>query len=395
MRVTLSGKRPIDFPIGFKTSLSNWDESNERVFDSNYSIDINKKIDEYRSAITDVFTRYEVLEKRVPTIYEVKELFNDIVGRKPIFKEEKITIKKAFEEYINTIGAQNNWSESSYKKNNTIKKHLIKTTNNIPLSEITVETLQSFVQALLHSGMRNTTVQKNYQFVRWFISWARRKGYYLGNADKDFKLRLKGTDGNQKEIIYLSLEELKKLENCDIPRQKKYLIQIRDVFLFCCFTSLRYSDVKVLRKADIINGNIRIVTQKTTDGLIIELNDRARTILDKYKDYQSKDGLALPVISNQKYNEYLKELGQLAGLDTQTRIVYYKGNKRYDEFYPKYQLLTSHVARRTFVVTALLLGIPVEVIIRWTGHSDYDALKPYVAIVDQLKKSEMNKFNSL
>ena len=396
MRVTLSGQRPIDFPIGFKTSLSNWDESNERVFESKYSIDVNQKIEEYKAAVTDVFTRYEVIEKRIPTIYEVKELFNDIVGRKPIFKEEEITIKKAFEEYIKTIGAQNNWSESSYKKNNTIKKHFLSVAKNMPISQVTPDLLQSFINTLLKCGMRNTTVSKDYQFVRWFLSWARRKGYYNGNADETFRPRLKGIDGNQKEIIYLTVEELNQIIACEIPEEKNYLSQIRDVFLFCCFTSLRYSDVKALRKADIINGNsIRVVTQKTTDGLIIELNDRARTILEKYKDYQSKDKFALPVISNQKYNEYLKELGQMAKLDTQTRIVYYKGSKRHDEFYPKYQLLTSHVARRTFVVTALLLGIPVEVIIRWTGHSDYDALKPYVAIVDQLKKSEMNKFNAI
>lgn len=397
MRVTLKGERPIDFPIGYKVDLNDWDEINERVFNSNYySLDINKKIDEYRSVINDIFTRYEVIEKRIPNINEVKELFNDVVGRKPVFKEEEITIKKAFEEYITTIGQQNNWSESSYKKNRTIKKHFLDISKNIYFSQITQDVLQSFTNMLLNRGMRNTTVLKDYQFVRWFLAWARRKGYYNGNADETFRPRLKGTDGNQKEIIYLTVEELNQIIACEIPEQKKYLIQVRDVFLFCCFTSLRYSDAKALRKADIINGNsIRVVTQKTTDGLIIELNDRALSILDKYKDYQSKGGFALPVISNQKYNEYLKELGQLAKLDTQTRIVYYKGSIRHDEFYPKWQLLTSHVARRTFVVTALLLGIPVEVIIRWTGHSDYDALKPYVAIVDQLKKSEMNKFNSI
>ena len=94
-------------------------------------------------------------------------------------------------------------------------------------------------------------------------------------------------------------------------------------------------------------------------------------------------------------NDYLKELGQMAGLDEPTRIVYFKGDRRIDEYYPKWQLLTTHCARRTFVVTALQLGIPVEVIIRWTGHASYEAMKPYVAIVDDLKKKEMNKFNLL
>ena len=227
------------------------------------------------------------------------------------------------------------------------------------------------------------------------MGWARRKGYYNGNADEEFKPRLKGTDGSHKDIIYLTLEELRQLREFQIPSQKNYLSHTRDVFLFCCYTSLRYSDVLSLKKSDIQGNAIHIVTQKTTDGLIIELNTKAREILNKYTSCNLPNDAALPVISNQKYNVYLKELGQLAGLDAKTRIVYYWGNQRFDEYYPKYALMTSHCARRTFVVTALQLGIPVEVIIRWTGHSDYDAMKPYVAIVDELKRKEMNKFDML
>lgn len=403
MRVTIQGETPVDFPTGCCVDSDFWDSSNFIVLDGftsdkgNTTESINETIAQFKQAALDALARYDLIEKKKPTNEEIKTLINDLTGRKPVFVEKKVTVKNVFDEYIETIGVQNNWSESSYKKNNTIKKHFLASIGKTDFNQITTDTLQAFVHSLLvKRGMRNTTIQKDYQFVRFFLRWARRKGYYQGNADEDFRPRLKGTDGNQKEIIFLTVEELNKLQNAKIPEQKNYLVQVRDVFLFCCFTSLRYSDVKALRKADIINGNaIRVVTQKTTDGLIIELNEKAQSILAKYKDYQSKDGCALPVISNQKYNEYLKELGELAELNEETRIVYYKGNQRFDEFYPKYQLLTSHVARRTFVVTALLLGIPVEVIIRWTGHSDYDALKPYVAIVDQLKKSEMAKFNKL
>ncbi|MDD3019512.1 MAG: phage integrase SAM-like domain-containing protein [Alphaproteobacteria bacterium] len=403
MRVTIQGETPVDFPTGCCVDSDFWDSSNFIVIDGfvgekgNTTDSINETISHFKQAALDAFARFDIIEKKKPTNEEIKTLINDITGRKPVFEEKPIKVKKAFEEYIETIGVQNNWSESSYKKNNTIKKHFLASAGNIYFNQITTDTLQSFIHLLLvKRGMRNTTIQKDYQFVRWFLGWARRKGYYNGNEDETFRPRLKGTDGNQKTIIYLTIEELGKLQNVEIPIGKNYLSQVRDVFLFCCFTSLRYSDVKALRKADIINGNaIRVITQKTTDGLIIELNEKAQSILAKYKDYQSQGGFALPVISNQRYNEYLKELGELAELNEETRIVYYKGSQRYDEFYPKYQLLTSHVARRTFVVTALLLGIPVEVIIRWTGHSDYDALKPYVAIVDQLKKAEMKKFDKI
>ena len=72
-----------------------------------------------------------------------------------------------------------------------------------------------------------------------------------------------------------------------------------------------------------------------------------------------------------------------------------KGNNRHKGIYQKWQLLTTHCGRRTFVVTAFQLGIPAEVIIRWTGHSDYKAMKPYLKIVDELKERYMSKFDNL
>ena len=92
-------------------------------------------------------------------------------------------------------------------------------------------------------------------------------------------------------------------------------------------------------------------------------------------------------------NEYLKEAAEAAGIDEPVRIVYFKGNKRFEEVYPKYALLTTHCGRRTFVVNALRLGIPAPVIMEWTGHSDYKAMKPYIKIVDAAKAENMSKFD--
>ena len=263
------------------------------------------------------------------------------------------------------------------------------------INDLTEESLQRFISRLLRAGMRNTTVAKDYAFVRWFLSWASKRGYYTGNLHQTFKPRLKGTDGNAREIIYLTIPEMDRLRACQIPDNQKHLEQTRDVFLFCCYTSLRYSDVAALKVEDVKEGYITVVTQKTSDGLKIELNRHAQAIIDKYHGKRFRGDRALPVISNQKMNDYLKELGRMAGIDAPTRVVYFRGEQRFDEYHPKWELLTTHCARRTFVVTALQLGIPVEVIIRWTGHSSYEAMKPYVAIVDDLKKKEMDKFNAL
>ena len=91
----------------------------------------------------------------------------------------------------------------------------------------------------------------------------------------------------------------------------------------------------------------------------------------------------------------LKELGELAEIDEPVRETYYKGNERIDEVTPKYALLSTHTGRRTFICNALALGIPVQVVMKWTGHSDYKAMKPYIDIADDIKIQAMNKFNLL
>ena len=158
---------------------------------------------------------------------------------------------------------------------------------------------------------------------------------------------------------------------------------------------MRYSDAASLKKSDVKENTIEITTQKTADNLIIELNNYSKAILDKYKNIQLEDNKALPVISNQKMNEYLQELAELAGIDEPIRITFYKGNDRIDEVTPKYKLLGTHAGRRTFICNALSLGIPVNVVMKWTGHSDYKSMKPYIDIADNIKANAMKKFDEI
>ena len=75
-------------------------------------------------------------------------------------------------------------------------------------------------------------------------------------------------------------------------------------------------------------------------------------------------------------------------------MVFFKGNKRYENVLPKCELLTTHSGRKTFICNAIRLGIPTNVIMEWTGHSDYKAMKPYIKIVDAVKEENMSKFDT-
>lgn len=92
-------------------------------------------------------------------------------------------------------------------------------------------------------------------------------------------------------------------------------------------------------------------------------------------------------------NEYIKELGELCGIDSPETVTYYKGNKRHDEVYPKYELLGTHAGRRTFISNALMMGIAPHIVMKWTGHSDYKAMKPYIDIADKARAEAMELFN--
>ena len=397
MRVTIKGERPFDFPLGRKVNLSEWDPKAERVSSVNKEAsETNRAIDEYKSQINEVFARFELLEKRIPTSQEVKDLFNDMIGRASLMDDsQSLDFWAVFDLFTKQVGDKNQWTDSTYQKFRTLRKHLKQFAPTLSFPSITESKLQGLVTYYSNKGFRNTTIDKQLSFLRWFLRWAAQKGYYNGDLHDTFKPKLKGTSVDSKEIIYLSQEEVRLLQDFQFQPNQEALERVRDVFLFQCFTGLRYSDVAKLKRSDVKRGVVHVVTKKTVDGLRIELNKHSQAIIDKYKDCDFPGDKVLPVISNEKMNAHLKTLGQVVGLNEPTRIIYFKGNQRHEEVYPKWYLLTTHVGRRTFVVTALQLGIPVEVIMRWTGHSNFEAMKPYAKIVDELKEKSMSKFNLL
>ena len=399
MRCSIRGQKPLDIATGHHVNAEDWDVERQCATGKGASV-INHTLNAWRSTMDEIFARYELIEKREPALDELRDLFNDMVGRTPVLlaidgnaPSETDDLFKVFDIFVSTMSKQNSWTTSTEEKFHALRNHLKVFDANLSFVTLNDAKLAEYVNTLLEGGMRNSTAMKNIGFVRWFLRWAANAGWYKGKSHDTFKPRLKGTDS--KEIIYLTIDELKAIETHVFPPQRIGLEHVRDVFVFCCYTGLRFSDAAKLKRSDIHDDTIHVVTKKTRDALVIELNKHSRAILDKYKDAGLPDDKALPTISNVKTNAYLKNLGVECGIDEPTRIVYFQGNQRHEYVFPKHQLLTTHVARRTFVVTALQLGIPAEVIMRYTGHSSFTAMKPYIAIVDELKRKSMNLFDEL
>lgn len=283
-------------------------------------------------------------------------------------------------------------AKGTLQKFNALKKHIERWNPEPTMDDFSEKGLSAFADTLHKQDLKNSTIDKQIGLLKWVLRWSASKNLTVDNAFMDFKPKLKTA---QKTVVFLDAQELKQLTDFEIPEDKKYLEKVRDVFLFCCYTSLRYSDVYNLCHSHIKGSYIDIVTVKTNDRIVIEFNDKSKAIYDKYKDFHFENGKVFPVISNQKMNSYLKDLAELAGLDNPVHQTHYKGNERIETILPKYAVLSTHDARRTFICNALSLGIPANVVMKWTGHSDYKAMKPYIDIADDIKASAMSKFNQL
>ena len=402
MRVNFASKR-IEFTTGYRIDSAKWDTDKQRVKNGcsnklkQSASEINASLLEYYTEIQSIFKRFEV-EDVMPTPEQIKEAFNALhkpVSEEPKPKKEALPCDffQVFDDFVEDCGRQNNWTDSTFEKFAAVKNHLTNFREGLTFEFFDERGLNDYVGYLRDvKEMRNTTIGKQLSFLKWFLRWAFKKGVHQNNAYDSYKPKLKST---QKKIIFLTWDELNRLREFKIPSNKQALERVRDVFLFQCFTGLRYSDVFNLRRSDIKGDHIEVTTVKTSDSLIIELNNHSKAILDKYKDVAFEDDKVLPVITNQKMNDYLKELAELAGIDEPVRQTYYRGNERIDEVTPKYALLGTHAGRRTFICNALALGIPPQVVMKWTGHSDYKAMKPYIDIADDIKANAMSKFNQL
>lgn len=168
------------------------------------------------------------------------------------------------------------------------------------------------------------------------------------------------------EREFLEKQELKTLlsKNISVPR----LAQIRDIFCFCCFTGLAFSDVKQLKSEHLvtdINGMvwIRKTRQKTKNMCNIPLLDEAQKILDRYRDhpYCQTQGVLLPVCSNQKMNMYLKELADICGIRKN---------------------LSTHCARHTFATLTLASGATIDNVAKMLGHANVNMTRHYAKVLD-------------
>lgn len=398
--------------IGISVPAAKWNESKERV--SKGCLNSKKLTDsDINSRLADIEAKLSSLEKRAerPSLDEVKAAVSSLTGGGASARENGTQLLAVFDNFVATQKTARRWTYPTVQKWNSFKMHL-KAYPDCPstLSGFNAAAIAKYMNFLggPKFQLRDSTAKKELGLLMWFLRWAKKNGHAVSPDFESNSVKFKNAG---RPVVFLNREELRKVETLRIPENGEKVVlhdfqgvpyekegimhdcleRVRDCFLFCCYTSLRYSDMAKLRKADIYDGAIHVTTKKTYDALTIELNDRSRAILEKYKGLR---GLrALPAISNQKMNDYLKILGEFAELNSQLTFVSFTNGVRSEVTQSKYEVLTTHVGRRTFICNALTFGIPVNVVMKWTGHSDYDAMKPYIEVAEAERASAMQLFN--
>lgn len=262
---------------------------------------------------------------------------------------------------------------------NMIADYELSINRSFKISEIDYGYMKGVAEYMNSLGLFNSTINRRIKHIRGFISKARKMGYDVNPSYQDF-----GWSAEETEVMALTMDELKKIESLDLSGNRLYDL-VRDVFLFACYTGLRYSDFSKLNKTNIKDGFLRMTITKTKNLQTVPLTKKkAKCLIKKY--HSNNSDFVFPMCGARKFNDVIKKICELAKIDEVIEKVRFSGVKEVVEYRPKYQMITAHVARKTFVTLSLELGMQAEEVMRITGHKDYKSFKRYVNITEKRAK---------
>lgn len=334
--------------------------------------ELNKQLSIFKSKVLAVCNEYqdkdlpvsiEAIKQRinrhndgeVRTLLEAFKLHNEQLRLKLGVESTKATVTK-YESLYKKVGR---YIEHQYKRKDIFLKELDH--RFVVNFEIFLKT----VDKISH----NPTI-KYIQFLKKITNMSVAHGWITFNPFRNFKCSLKDTNRG-----FLTANELFLLQNKEI--QNKRLSAIRDIFVFSCYTGLAYADVKTLTQNGIVKGVdgnnwINSSRKKTGIRISVPILNQAQCILGKY--IPDKHGRLLPVLSNQKVNAYLKEIGDICGTEKN---------------------LTFHLARHTFATTVTLSnGVPIETVSKMLGHTNLKTTQIYAKVVDTKISNDMQVLQS-
>jgi len=391
-----NGQR-LKYSTGEKVIGKDWDSVDQRIATNQKDRelrqrfrDANSQLDRYSSKVLELRRSFDLSGSDLSV--EVFKFHLDREFKKSLHVESKSPPNESLFEFAQRFIEECKRGERLVRRQN--KKYSLVT---LKTHQTTLTNLKEF-QGSIEKSIDFQDIDLNFhrQFIRWLTTSKKYASNSIGNQIKHLKawLRAASVEGlhnnrsyesdefnKPKEdtiAIYLTDYELTKIYNLDLSLDKR-LDKVRDLFLIGAYTGLRFSDFSQLRKENLTNDGqiLKIRTQKTQSQVHIPINSLVSTILEKHF-------LSLPrPISNQKMNEYLKEIGKKANLTEKVEVSLTKGGQRVSRFVEKYSIISTHTARRSFATNAYLAGVGTLDIMRITGHQTETSFMKYIKITGE------------
>jgi len=238
-------------------------------------------------------------------------------------------------------------------------------------------------------GYRDDTTAKFIENLKNFLRWSHERGFHSNMIFQHSQFKAK-RDKNL-DIVTMTMHELRHFYHFDFTENPS-LERIRDLFCFAAFTGQRWSDAISFNKEDLHGDTWIFEAYKTKKETIIPLLGYAAPALDILKKYNFE----LPKISNQKFNDHVKDAARVAELNRIVKKTRYQGTKKIAIERPLHEDISSHMARRTAVTILLnIMRLPVSQVMEITGHNDYATLKRYIDEDKQALRKNLEKTKSV
>lgn len=377
------------FSTGIRIDVKDWNQKEQRLKTS-VSKPINGDINQQLSMIAGALSRSYLVLKEDGEDIRAKDVVEKYLGkyvRKQTFWEYTTEFVENLEHKINKSTGKRINQNTINKFNQVVSR--LKQFEADSRSKTTWDSFDSnwlnrFINFLHTQGLSQNTIHKHYKALKQVLKQASAEGV---NSNDKWQLRDFSVAQEKVQNFSLFESEMKVLEDLDLSGNQK-LERVRDQFLLECWTGVRFSDLDKLSDIDLDSDTFKVTTQKTGTEVYIPITEPVKKIVRRYR--KRGEGLP-PVISNQRFNDYLKELGKLAGLNRKFRKSYTKGGERIDEVHEIWEVLTSHVGRRSFATNMFHRGIPLVNIMKITGHRTEEEFMKYINVDSEMSAKMIAK----
>ena len=380
-----SGEKRFKFYTGKKIHPKKWDEDNQRPI-GRFKGELKSYLKSLAGDAEKIHTQFQTMNRPF-SLEDIRKKLCEQYER--TIKEEPLTFFQFIDQYISSVeNLKRPQTVSAYKTSlESLREFQKKYRRKINFNSMDLDFYNDYTQWLMNERKySNNTIGKYIKHLKLFLNEATERGL---NKKMDFKSTKFKILSEEAESIYLTEEEILLLFNLDLSQNRK-LETVRDLFIVGCYTGLRFSDFTQIKKENIKDGFISIRTQKTDKPVVIPIHWTIQKILDKYCN---KNENSLPrAISNQKMNEYLKEIGKKAEIKEMVLVTKSKGGLKVKSSVQKYELISTHTARRSLATNLFLQGFPSISIMKITGHKSEKAFLKYIKMTPEENAIKLKQF---